>query len=108
MEEMIRQVFVQVEVFYPRVLAGHYFLKGPDGNVISPQTWESTVEPGMEVIMVVPMPPPFYPGKPKPNLGSKKVKVHARRGEKLESKNKEPSSLVSFLMGQGEYKSHHR
>lgn len=100
MEEMIRQAFVQVEdVFYPRVLAGHYLLKGPDGNVISPLRWESTVEPGIEIIMVMPMPHPFYAGKPKPNLGSKKVKGNARSREKLESRNKEPSLLASFFLG---------
>ncbi|CVL06680.1 uncharacterized protein FMAN_11812 [Fusarium mangiferae] len=107
MEEVIRQAFVQVEGLYQPVLARHYILMGPDGNMIYPVMWESTVEPGMEIIMLMSMPSSFYPNH-KPNLESKKVKVPARRGEKLESKNKEPSSLVSFLMGRGEYKSHHR
>lgn len=51
MEELIKQAFICVDVVGPHVLAGHYDLTGPDGDIIPIQKWESTVEPGMQVGM---------------------------------------------------------
>ncbi|KAG5753158.1 hypothetical protein H9Q72_003821 [Fusarium xylarioides] len=86
MQELVRQAFVQVEALYPQVLAGQYSLNGPEGNLIHPLRWESTVEPGMQVVMVMSIPPASYPEKSKPNPETEKVNVPTRRQEKLKSK----------------------
>ncbi|KAF5571023.1 hypothetical protein FPHYL_743 [Fusarium phyllophilum] len=86
MQELIRQAFVQVEALYLQVLAGQYSLNGPDGNLIHPLSWESTVEPGMQVVMVMSILPISYPEKSKPNPETEKVNVPTRRQEKLKSK----------------------
>lgn len=44
-------MFVQVEVIGPQILAGHYDLIGPNGEVIVPQLWEHMVEPGWSITM---------------------------------------------------------
>ncbi|RBR15705.1 hypothetical protein FVER53590_13369 [Fusarium verticillioides] len=95
MEDMIKEAFMRVDVLYPHILERHYDLTGPEGNTIHPLKWESTVEPGMQVVMT--MWPMVSTEKQKPNLERKKLKVPVRRREKIESKNKEPSALYSFL-----------
>ncbi|KAF5591044.1 hypothetical protein FPANT_5777 [Fusarium pseudoanthophilum] len=77
MQELIRQAFVQIEAIYPHILAGQYFLNGPDGNMIHPLRWKSTVEPGMQVVMVMSIPQTSYP---------EKVKTPTRRQDKHKSK----------------------
>jgi len=57
MEELIRQAFLYVDVLGPRVQEGHYDLIGPNGELILPQVWETTVEPDWEISMHMwPMP----------------------------------------------------
>ncbi|KAF5694683.1 hypothetical protein FDENT_811 [Fusarium denticulatum] len=86
MQELIRQAFVQVEALYPQVLAGQYSLYGPDGNMIHPLRWESTVVPGMQVVMVMSIPPTSYPEKSKQDLKIEKAQIFTRRQEKHKSK----------------------
>jgi hypothetical protein len=97
MEDMIKEAFMRVDVLYPHILARHYDLASPDGNTIHPLKWESTVEPGMQVVMT--MWPMVSTEKQRTNPERKKLKVPVRRREKIESKNKEPSPLHSFLLG---------
>ncbi|KAF5638779.1 uncharacterized protein FTJAE_5168 [Fusarium tjaetaba] len=90
-EDMIKQAFICLEVVYAR----HYDLMDFDGNLIDPSRWESTVEPGMQVVMT--MWPMNKNDKPKPNLEKERTKVPGRRREKLESKKK--SVNLGYLFG---------
>ena len=57
--ELINQAFCHVEVIRPHVLAGHYDLIGPCGEIILPGVWEAVVEPGWAISMYMwPMPDP--------------------------------------------------
>lgn len=51
MEELINQAFMHVDVIGKHVHAGHYDLTGPNGEIILPQVWESTVEPDWSITM---------------------------------------------------------
>jgi hypothetical protein len=51
MEELIRQAFLHVEVIGPHVVAGHYDLVGPSGEVILPKVWETVIEPDWAITM---------------------------------------------------------
>ncbi|KAF5981882.1 hypothetical protein FCOIX_4021 [Fusarium coicis] len=73
MEDMIKEAFMRVDVLYPHILARHYDLASPDGNTIHPLKWESTVEPGMQVIMT--MRPMVSTEKQRTNPERKKLKV---------------------------------
>jgi hypothetical protein len=75
MEDLIKQVFPHVDVLGPQVHEGHYDLIGPDGEIIPPQVWETTVQPGWEITMDMwPIPesssaPTVIPGTPSPPPG---------------------------------------
>lgn len=64
MEELIRQAFLHVEGLGPHVAEGHYDLIGPNGEIILPRVWETTIEPDWSISMHMwPMPePPKHPG----------------------------------------------
>jgi hypothetical protein len=51
MEELIRQVFLNVDIFGELVDEGRYDLIGPNGEIILPQAWEATIEPGWSISM---------------------------------------------------------
>jgi hypothetical protein len=64
MEELIRQAFLHVEGLGPHVAEGHYDLIGPNGEIILPRVWETTIEPDWSVSMHMwPMPEPPKPGQ---------------------------------------------
>lgn len=65
MEELIRQVFLHVEIIGPHVAEGHYDLIGPNGDIILPQVWETVVEPDWTVTMHM-WPIPEKPSTPEP------------------------------------------
>lgn len=68
MEELIRQALAHVEGIGPHVGEGHYDLLSPNGEVILPKVWETTVQPGWSITMHMwPMPKP----PPPRNLPSK-------------------------------------
>jgi len=59
MEELIKQAFLHIDVIGPHVAEGHYDLVNPDGEIILPQAWELSVEPGWNVTMHMwPLPEP--------------------------------------------------
>jgi hypothetical protein len=65
MEELIRQAFLHVEGLGPHVAEGHYDLIGPNGEIILPRVWETTIEPDWSVSMhmwPMPEPPKHGPG----------------------------------------------
>jgi hypothetical protein len=67
MEELIRQAFLHVEGLGPHVAEGHYDLIGPNGEIILPRVWETTIEPDWSISMHMwPMPeaPKHGPGFP--------------------------------------------
>jgi len=65
MEELIRQAFLHVEGLGPHVADGHYDLIGPNGEIILPRVWETTIEPDWSVSMHMwPMPEPPKHGHP--------------------------------------------
>ncbi|PMD57279.1 uncharacterized protein K444DRAFT_503291, partial [Hyaloscypha bicolor E] len=45
MEELIRQAFQHVDGLGPHVAEGHYDLIGPNGEIVLPKVWETTIEP---------------------------------------------------------------
>lgn len=53
MEGLVKQAFAHIEVLGPHVLEGHYDLIGPDGEIILPIVWETTVQPGWEIEMIM-------------------------------------------------------
>jgi hypothetical protein len=75
MEELIKQAFLHIDVLGPRVHEGHYDLVGPNGEIILPQVWETTVQPGWAITMYMwPMPesssaPTVTPDAHSPPLG---------------------------------------
>jgi hypothetical protein len=59
MEELIRQAFLRVDGLGPHVAEGHYDLIGPNGEIILPRVWETTIEPDWAISMHMwPMPEP--------------------------------------------------
>jgi len=65
MEELIKQAFMHIDVIGPHVDAGHYDLLGPEGEIILPQLWETTIQPDWAVTMQMwPMPEPPPPPAP--------------------------------------------
>lgn len=51
MEELIKQSFLHVAVFSQHVQNGHYYLLGPDGEMIKPHLWDVLVQPGWTITM---------------------------------------------------------
>ncbi|KAF2723285.1 hypothetical protein K431DRAFT_202660, partial [Polychaeton citri CBS 116435] len=45
MESIIQQAFRGIDVIGHHVQEGHYDLIGPDGEIVLPQLWETTVQP---------------------------------------------------------------
>jgi len=69
MEDLIRQAFLHVEGLGPHVQDGHYDLIGPNGEILLPRVWETTIEPGWAITMHMwPIPEPRKPwlGPPPP------------------------------------------
>jgi hypothetical protein len=59
MKDLITQAFLHVEGIGPRVEAGHYDLLGPHERIISPEVWETTIQPDCAITMRMwPMPEP--------------------------------------------------
>ena len=65
MEELIRLVFLHVEIIGTHVAEGRYDLVGPNGDIILPQVWETVVEPDWTVTMHM-WPNPEKPSNPEP------------------------------------------
>ncbi len=65
MEQLIKQAFLHVDVVGPHVYDGHYDLIGPDGEIILPEVWDSTIQPGWSVTMHM-WPMPEEPSKTPP------------------------------------------
>jgi hypothetical protein len=62
MEELILQAFLHVEGLGTHVQEGHYDLVGPNGEIILPKVWETTIEPDWSISMHMwPMPEPSRP-----------------------------------------------
>ncbi|MBE3047082.1 hypothetical protein IMZ48_32075, partial [Candidatus Bathyarchaeota archaeon] len=53
MEGLIKQAFRVVDVIGPVVQGGHFELFRPNGEIILPQVWESLVQPGLKMMMVM-------------------------------------------------------
>ena len=51
MQDLIHQAFIHIDVIGSHVLEGHYDLVGPNGEIILPQAWEATIEPGLSITM---------------------------------------------------------
>jgi hypothetical protein len=53
MESLINQAFAHVDHLSEWVHLGHYDLLGPDGEIIMPQYWRETVQPDMQITMMM-------------------------------------------------------
>jgi hypothetical protein len=53
MENLICQAFAHVSDLAEHVEQGHYDLLGPDGEIIMPEYWESSIEPDMSIRMML-------------------------------------------------------
>lgn len=53
MDDLIQQAFLHVEPFGHHVQKGHFDLEGPDGEIILPRVWESTVKPDWNITMTM-------------------------------------------------------
>ena len=53
MEDLIRQAFIGIDVLAPLVAQGKYDLCGPDGGIILPAVWESVIQPGWAIQMLM-------------------------------------------------------
>jgi hypothetical protein len=51
MGEIIKVMYLHVDILGPHVIEGHYDVLGPDGQIILPSCWEGTVKPGMSFTM---------------------------------------------------------
>ena len=59
MEGLINQAFAHIDGVGDHVMAGRYDLIGPDKEIIMPNYWESTIEPDMNITMMLwPIPEP--------------------------------------------------
>lgn len=67
MEGLIQQAFMHVDMIGKEVHEGHFDLLGPDGEIILPQVWETTVQPDWMITMH--MWPKPEPAKPKAGAG---------------------------------------
>ena len=70
MQELIHQAFLHVEGLGPHVMEGHYDLIGPNGEIILPKVWETTIEPDTNISMhmwPMPEPPRGHPPPPPPS-----------------------------------------
>jgi hypothetical protein len=50
-QSLINEAFLHVDILGQHVHQGHYDLVDPDGSIILPQLWESTIRPGLEISM---------------------------------------------------------
>ena len=58
-----------MEEIGPHVQSGHYDLMGPDGGIIIPSAWETTIEPDWKITMHMwPLPEKKDEGPPIPPL----------------------------------------
>jgi hypothetical protein len=72
MEGLIQQAFAHVDMIGKEVHEGHFDLIGPDGEIILPQVWETSVQPDWMITMHMwPKPDP-----PKPKLPPLPPGVH--------------------------------
>lgn len=102
MDYLINQAFLPVPNLGPRVHDGHYDLMGPDGEIILPTVWETTVKPDWQITMTmwpmpspkpepvkvehpkpVEMPPPLLPMSMDHSRHSKSKNRHSRRSDAL-------------------------
>ncbi|KAM3077235.1 hypothetical protein ACMFMG_003301 [Clarireedia jacksonii] len=74
MEGLIKTAFAHIDGIESHVLEGHYDLVGPEEEIILPQIWESVIQPGWAIRMLLwPMPdppqrlPPSNPPRPPPS-----------------------------------------
>ncbi|KIX00269.1 uncharacterized protein Z518_10408 [Rhinocladiella mackenziei CBS 650.93] len=59
MESLINQAFAHIDGLAEHVMNGRYDLIGPDKEIIMPGYWESTIEPDMQITMMLwPIPEP--------------------------------------------------
>lgn len=96
MEELIKQAFLHVDKIGPHVQEGHYDLMGPNGEIILPAVWDTTIEPDWQITMlmwplpatpppseaeVIPPPPPA----PAPGAGALVKKSNSKKGHSKSS-----------------------
>lgn len=68
MEGLIIQAFQHIQDLGPHVIEGRYDLIGPDKEIIMPEYWDVTIQPDMNITMML-WPIPEKPPEPELPLG---------------------------------------
>lgn len=111
MEDLIRQAFLNVDVLGEQVQEGRYDLYGPDGEIILPKIWESTVQAGWAISMQMwqnpeppPPPPPMHMHMTPemmqghgPKMSSGDMARKLKEGKRGKSKAPRPASMVDMM-----------
>ncbi|RAK75252.1 uncharacterized protein BO72DRAFT_529568 [Aspergillus fijiensis CBS 313.89] len=109
MESLIRQSFSYMEGLESHVAAGHYDLVGPNGDIILPQIWESSIQPGWVITMHMwplsgrPV-TPSSPGEPSVPPANAAVSAEPTGSEtavprKSQPKAHNPGAFAMWMMG---------
>ena len=64
MDGLIQQAFKGIKVISPEVQRGNFDLLGPDDEIILPQIWESVIQPGWQIKMMMWPPPNGFSRQP--------------------------------------------
>ena len=116
MEGLINQAFAHIDNLADWVHSGNYDLLGPDKEIIMPEYWRETIQPDMQITMMLwpmpekddkddPLPPPIDGDailslddilNPGGGDGGKK-KGHG--GGSKKKKSSKPSGLAAWMIG---------
>jgi hypothetical protein len=121
MQALIDQAFAHIENLAEWVHGGHYDLLGPDGEIIMPEYWRETIQPDMQITMMLwplpekddkdpdPTPPPIGEGdilnlddilNPGGGGGG------GERRRKKKAASSKPSGLSAWMLGGAPGKRH--
>ncbi|PSK43732.1 Tuberous sclerosis 1 [Elsinoe australis] len=114
--KLLEQAYESVPDLHRRILENRFELVGPDRQIILPSVWETTIQPGWEVTLLMPPDPTpqhgpmleqmmagmYMDSKPKKHKSSKDKKSSSKdKDRKKSSSSKRGPEIVSFPGGEG-------